>query len=453
MSLQLRGSSAAALMVSVKQYGAKGDGTTDDTAAIQAAHDAIFAAGGGALFLPAGTYKTTAPIIWKTKVSLFGTGIATSVIKPVGDVQSAIKNITDYTAAAPMTDVTFADFAIDGSAMTIPGAYSAYYKGFYITQMKRCHWRNVYVHHTPSSGFGVDFLVDCTFVSCIADTCGRLNDGSGPGGAGFGIGAGGSTDEHVVIANCTARNSGRHGVFFERQDPPNNNYAGFAKVVNCHLSGNHESGVVNAGVLDFHVRGNTIINNTGIGIGLYRVLTASFGSRMVIADNTIGGNGTGFHVDISTIGAGTYTMRTLISGNVFRDQVNYGLYVSAPTGVTIRELAIRDNIISESGKSGIHITGTTTGAYVDLAVQNNLVRNSGMTDATAKWGIYLGAPITRGVVTGNDVSGATGDGLGLGAVAITNCLLTLNQLSGNVGSGLNTGTATLTNTTSTGNIV
>lgn len=42
--------------ISVKDYGATGDGTTDDTAAIQAANDAVNAQGGGTLFWPAGTY-------------------------------------------------------------------------------------------------------------------------------------------------------------------------------------------------------------------------------------------------------------------------------------------------------------------------------------------------------------------------------------------------------------
>ena len=49
--------------VSVKDFGAVGDGTTDDTAAIQAAVDALSQAGvGGVVRLPAGTYKVTSSI-------------------------------------------------------------------------------------------------------------------------------------------------------------------------------------------------------------------------------------------------------------------------------------------------------------------------------------------------------------------------------------------------------
>ncbi|MCU0988047.1 MAG: hypothetical protein MUE63_00265 [Xanthomonadales bacterium] len=44
-------------MYNVRTYGATGDGTTDDTTAVQAAIDAAAAAGGGVVFFPKGVYK------------------------------------------------------------------------------------------------------------------------------------------------------------------------------------------------------------------------------------------------------------------------------------------------------------------------------------------------------------------------------------------------------------
>jgi hypothetical protein len=48
--------------VSVKDFGAVGDGVTDDTAAIQAAVTYLSSLGGGAVYFPHGTYKVTAQI-------------------------------------------------------------------------------------------------------------------------------------------------------------------------------------------------------------------------------------------------------------------------------------------------------------------------------------------------------------------------------------------------------
>lgn len=60
--------------------GAKGDGTTDDTAAIQAAMDAARDAGGGIVFFPGSTYRITTALTWDRKVSMLGVGSTHSVI-------------------------------------------------------------------------------------------------------------------------------------------------------------------------------------------------------------------------------------------------------------------------------------------------------------------------------------------------------------------------------------
>jgi hypothetical protein len=52
----------AGLVFNVKAYGAVSDGVADDTAAIQSAIDAADAVGGGTVFLPPGTYRTTSAL-------------------------------------------------------------------------------------------------------------------------------------------------------------------------------------------------------------------------------------------------------------------------------------------------------------------------------------------------------------------------------------------------------
>src|SRR5690606_15260052 len=70
----------ADMAINVKTYGAKGDGVTDDTEAIQKAIDACFAAGGGIVFFPEGKYIISAPVVKKAKVSLIGVGGRDSII-------------------------------------------------------------------------------------------------------------------------------------------------------------------------------------------------------------------------------------------------------------------------------------------------------------------------------------------------------------------------------------
>lgn len=80
--------------VSVKDFGAVGDGATDDTTAIQAAIDYVCLAG-GSLFFPAGTYAITSTLtvdtgVYDTGVMLYGMGRNT-VISQTGVGLDAIR--------------------------------------------------------------------------------------------------------------------------------------------------------------------------------------------------------------------------------------------------------------------------------------------------------------------------------------------------------------------------
>jgi hypothetical protein len=75
--------------VSVLDTGATGNGTTDDTAAIQLAVTKAIAIGGGVVFFPGGKYKITSPISITTgsaNVHIVGAGPGASIIQPVGNI-------------------------------------------------------------------------------------------------------------------------------------------------------------------------------------------------------------------------------------------------------------------------------------------------------------------------------------------------------------------------------
>jgi len=68
--------------VNVKDFGAKGDGVSDDYKALQAAEDYVYSKGGGVVYVPAGVYIVSEPFYHRSFVTLRGDGDA-SVIKNI----------------------------------------------------------------------------------------------------------------------------------------------------------------------------------------------------------------------------------------------------------------------------------------------------------------------------------------------------------------------------------
>jgi hypothetical protein len=96
------------IVQNVKDYGAIGDGTTDDKTAIQAAIDAANAAGGGIVYLPTGVYNIASSpgLNLKEGVALVGAGTAATTIKQSywpGSFLAFIKAQGTYTDADQTT--------------------------------------------------------------------------------------------------------------------------------------------------------------------------------------------------------------------------------------------------------------------------------------------------------------------------------------------------------------
>lgn len=106
--------------LSVKDFGATGDGTTDDTASVQAAIDACATNGGGVVWFPKGTYACTQLAINnQDNVQLVGCGPA-STIKWLWNAATAAGSLLTISAGSDRTHVEGLKF--DGSGLTNPNA-------------------------------------------------------------------------------------------------------------------------------------------------------------------------------------------------------------------------------------------------------------------------------------------------------------------------------------------
>ena len=75
--------------VSVKDFGAVGDDSTDNLLFFKAALLYLGTQGGGALYVPAGVYRVSSPIIVTSNIELFGDGITSQIKNSVGTYTNA----------------------------------------------------------------------------------------------------------------------------------------------------------------------------------------------------------------------------------------------------------------------------------------------------------------------------------------------------------------------------
>lgn len=90
-------------IVSVKDFGAIGNGINDDTAEIQAAIDAVYLRNGGEVFFPIGTYLVSSTIVVPQRVTLVGESSAFA--NQYINVQAAPRGSTLFAATGMNSDI------------------------------------------------------------------------------------------------------------------------------------------------------------------------------------------------------------------------------------------------------------------------------------------------------------------------------------------------------------
>ncbi|MGI8485049.1 MAG: glycosyl hydrolase family 28-related protein, partial [Thermomicrobiales bacterium] len=145
----------------VRDYGAIGDGITDDTLAIQAAIDSL-PISGGLVYVPAGTYLCNIQV--GSFLTLRGAGAGSTILKSLpGSDRDVIsgKNFAHLTGTAKVSPETRGDNCLYLFDLTIDGNKGANQTGYGVRIWGRSHiWQNIIIQNCPNDGVFSEFTTN-----------------------------------------------------------------------------------------------------------------------------------------------------------------------------------------------------------------------------------------------------------------------------------------------------
>lgn len=415
--------------MNVKAFGAVGDGTTDDRAAIQSAVDAAVAAGGAVVYLPSGTYLIKRPLVLGSKVTLQGAGIGVSTItKP-----ATVKSLLTVNASALATSVTVASatgFEVGGSIHL----YDTSNWEWLSTQGRITGIVGNVITFVNSEGLGRTGLDGALQTARAAtattsfplirnvvastnlivrdltlDQAQNANDPTGLITSDFTI----ATIQWVetyysLVENCDLLNASGDAYSDQAQDGTGiTPAASLIKTTKNTIRGCRIRNATRHGVhLGTCIRGGFILDNEITNCGGYGYFYCAFVTETIAANNHMEGCYSGF----AGIDARDYD--NVIVGNIVRNvTVGYALEGQGATG---GRLTVTGNLFT--------CDATATGdlkiarVYLDLpdcVFQGNIINMA----ARGAEGLRIGAQAARCLVEGNKVIGSTGAG------GTTGCLI------------------------------
>jgi hypothetical protein len=349
-------------------YNAQGDGTTDDTSAIQAAIDAAYTQGGGRVFLPRGIYSTGHLTI-KTNVLMFGEGMGVTIIK----LRNAINdNIIGGTAA---TNVSVRDMTLDSNRTNQTGPSGA---GINLVLCDFARVINVESKETYRNGLSFAGCQNLVVERCYVHDTGYIGIWNGSASSGT-VGP-----NYGVVHACFVRDTGLDCIMVDGQ----------------------------IGLANFLVEGNYCLR----GGRLYGATSCIY-----IENNSTNVKIIGNYCDTSSgwgvdTGQSTVFRGILIQGNVCVNQSFSGIQTHSP-GISIvgNHCANNNQIVASAPTAdygGIYVDGNTaSGNAVGCVVTSNVCTDT-QTTKTQAYGVNLNASPQKVIVKDNSVTGNATSGIG-----------------------------------------
>ena len=388
--------------VSVKDFGATGDGVTDDTAAIQSALNAVNSVGGGKVFLPAGTYLVSESGLSTIKACLF---IGDNTIVEGEGEASEIKmaNSQDCHIITARNMLGTPSFTASGEATTANSGIvirNIYVNGNYqnqtiAAQVSCLYFNNVeqlYIEscvigysilHNISLWFCTNFFVQGNKVtdSCITNimlyagnergavygnVC--LNSGQSENVSGWVAGGGSIAGAGIVVDNNSDNIRVSNNIVYNDYDY---NISVQEDADNCVISDNSciitrrvggtsiaisegQTGVVTDYI---QINNNTLVQSSNWGISVVG------NSNVLISGNTVNNCVGGIFIDN---GVTQPTNRVIITNNIL-DNVTTGQGISV---VDSDEVDIFANILNDIGSIGISVSGGSNIRIKDNQIDN-----------------------------------------------------------------------------------
>nr|GEZ89525.1 hypothetical protein [Tanacetum cinerariifolium] len=381
----------------VKDFGAKGNGSSDDTLAIQKAIDAAAAAGGGQVYLPEGTYMVSATtgscLALKSNVSLVGQGMGVSTLKLANDLPSAVTGIL---TANGTHDVGASKLTLDGNLQHNTGYFSGWLNG----SGTNVRIDSVEAKNAAGNGFdlqGTDGLVQVELSNSVAHD----ND--------YGVRAYAMTasllHDNVAYANRTGFNVGGDVQVVDNDAYSNTDFGIFVQstgttVKGGEVYGNGDDGIHTAFARQFKITGVDIHDNKGSGIYIASSVNGDVFSN-TIHNNSLGSPVAEIQVyGVTKVSTSSESHDIRVTGNIITgsEQSTYGIRESN----AVFDNSYMHNVIS-------HIQTGAIAALASSEVSDN-------TDSIYTYGTRsndkLNGDITQDVVyggAGNDTLNGKGN--------------------------------------------